>query len=171
MKDYYHPNISNSPLYDRSIEVNCLLEKDGSLKYVKNNDSLYSSFINESSTMMRDYIDPAYELKIKTDQYDNKYRCYTNSSCNNTTTVYPNNIGYECNTNMMYKLDEFNTYNNYPVCKFKDNEMICCPENIQIFDNITRRNVEISTDRPNEDLIIEQPIIPSLEFNKCYLYK
>jgi hypothetical protein len=169
--NYYHqPDISDSSLYNRSIEVNCILQDVENKQYMYNNSALNASFVNDSSTMMRGFIETTFEQKLRTDQFENKYRCSVESSFDNTT--YPNALGYECNTNMMYELDEFNTYHNYPVCKIRENnEVSCCPENIQIFDNLTRRNVELSTHKPLQDLIIEQTIIPGLTYNKCHLYK
>lgn len=164
---YHHHDIANSLLYTKSVELNCMLENIENSMYTNDNNEMSKSFVNESSTMMRGFIDPYKEQTLRTEQYDIKNKCYANSSYDNT--VYPNSIGYECNTNMMYALDNFNTYHNYPVCKIRDNNKVaCCPENIQIFDNITRRNVEIPSDRPAHDLIVEAPIIPQLQYNKCF---
>lgn len=170
--DYYQPDISNSCLYDQSVNVNCILQTEENAKYTKWNTYLNESYVEPSSTSMRCFIEPRDEFKLKTDQYLNDYRCHVDSSTN--TFEGDDCLGFECNKGMMYKLDEFNTYHNYPVCRFRDEnnkeEMTCCPENIQIFDNITRRNVEIPVIKPDNDLIMNTPIIPQLKYNKCFLY-
>lgn len=167
---FHHPDISNSSLYEKSTAINCLLEKKEDIKYTNVNKLLNQSVIEEASTNMRGFIEPVYEQHLKTDQYANKNRCYVNPSTD-TTMNYSDCVGFECNTNMMYELDNFNTYHNYPVCKVRENkEVTCCPENIQIFDNITRRNIEIPDSKQRYDLFVNEPIIPKLTYNKCYLY-
>ena len=172
--DFYKPDISNSSLYDRSVDVNCILHTEAHNKYTSWNTQMNDAFVEPASTSMRCFINPRDELKLKTDQYLNDYRCHVDSS----TESFKGDdcIGFECNKGMMYKLDEFNTYHNYPVCKVRDTnneadskEMTCCPENIQIFDNVTRRNIEIPQVKPDNDLIMDTPIIPQLRYNKCYL--
>lgn len=168
--DFYKPDVSNSSLYERSIDVNCILQNEENEKYTLWNTSLNSAYVEPSSTSMRCFINTNDELKMKTDQYLNDYRCHVDSSSDSFQN--DNCIGYECNKGMMYKLDEFNTYHNYPVCKFRTSnseEMSCCPENVQIFDNITRRNIEMPNIKPDNDLIMDTPIIPQLKYNKCYL--
>ena len=166
MSDYYHPDISNSSLYNKSVDMDCMLQIAESVKYQKLNHKINNFITEEASTMMREYIDPIYEHKLRTDQYNNQYRCYVNPIVDER--FYSDCLGFECNTNMLYKLDDFNTYHNYPVCKVRDNnEITCCPENVQIFDNMTRRNVEIPDTRPKYDLIVDKPMIPKLVYNKC----
>tara|TARA_B110000261_G_C13073321_1_gene353074 strand:- start:264 stop:773 length:510 start_codon:yes stop_codon:yes gene_type:complete len=168
---YYTDDIANSYLYDNSVKVDCLSTQIKNQMYLSQNMALNTSFLDESSTIMRGFIDTTNEHKLKTDTYDNKYRCYEKVSDHGCD--YPDYIGYECNTGMLYKLDEFNTYHNYPVCKIRDEqqEITCCPENIQIFDNITRRNIELPSHDEDRDLIIQESHIPQLQYNRCQLYK
>ena len=162
----YEPDVSNSSLYEQSLHVNCVLQTKENEKYSSINDSLNKSYTEEESTSMRCYIEREQEQRLRVDQFENKYRCHVDSS--NDQDAYDDCVGYECNRGMMYKLDNFNTYHNYPVCKIRDEKISCCPENVQIFDNMTRRNIEIPYTRPMHDLIVDSPIIPKLEYNKCF---
>ena len=74
--DYYQPDISNSCLYDQSVNVNCILQTEENAKYTKWNTYLNDSYVEPSSTSMRCFIEPRDEFKLKTDQYLNDYRCH-----------------------------------------------------------------------------------------------
>ena len=167
--DFYKADISNSTLYNRSFEVNNILRNEEAEKYDSWNTHLNAAYVEPESTSMRCFIEPTTELKLKTDQYLNDYRCHVESSTGSFKA--DDCIGFECNKGMLYKLDSFNTYHNYPVCKVREDqkEMTCCPENIQIFDNLTRRNVQVPVIKPDNDLIMDTPIIPQLKYNKCFL--
>ena len=172
MNDYHCPDIANSSLYETSVRVNCILQNIEQSKHKDLNTKLKGSVTEKSSTIMREFIEPVYEHKLKTDQYDNKYKCHYVDPSHDKDRVYSTCLGFECNTDMMYKLDDFNTYHNYPVCKVReDGQVTCCPENIQIFDNMTRRNIEMHANKPDIDLIVDHPIIPKLTYGKGYLYK
>lgn len=163
---FYEPDVSDSSLYEQSFHVNCVLQKNENERYSFLNESMNKSYLEEASTSMRCYIERDQEHKLRVDHLDNKYRCHVEPPNKQSESV--DCVGYECNQGMMYKLDNFNTYNNYPVCKIRDEKISCCPENIQIFDNITRRNIEILDTRPKHELIVDSPIIPKLVYNKCF---
>lgn len=173
---FFVADIENSSLYDRSVKVNCLfkqcLEKENSSE--KYNPSYCSTSFAHASC-----VDSEQELRlfrsqdnvcaVKPDSYDN--------------TVYPDIIGFDANVGMMYPLDEFNTYRNYPVCTYetedrKNCDRVCAPKNNQIFDNHTRKNHEIPRATPTivNRLIMEKQDRPSQKddhkcLSTCYTSK
>lgn len=159
----YEIETENSKLYDKSVEVNCLIGK--CLK-------------RESSSHIHTELDQYHctRNRFRDRDFDKEYTliqgqsdvCAVKPDTWANSCDYPDVIGFAANTGMMYPLDEFNTYRNYPVCRNKydqcqgRNRRICELMNVQIFDNLTRKNNEVvRRDRDtNVDLIVETTIKP-----------
>lgn len=184
---WHQPDINNSDVYNQSFALN------NNLKKALSNDEriqthTFGTFgVDPVTTNMRGFKDYDLEFKYQTDQYSLKYKTECPIKPIIPQTKYSDCLGYSClrdtnsSKNFMYELDEYNTYHNYPVCKYRDNpdkssfldnhseRMGCCPENIQIFNNWTgRRNaVKANRDDNSQELIMEEFEIPTLKYNKC----
>lgn len=163
---------NNSSFYDESVKLNCKiidnLQNDSYFYNKEQND--YS--VNDSKTFMRCFIDPVLEQKLRTDHLSLQYRCAVNKPA---VKDYSDCLGYACNKDQhnqfAYRLDEFNTYHNYPVCKYRneDSEATCCPENIQIFNNWTKRHNISQVTKDRQELIMEDQKIPLIKMQPCKL--
>ena len=122
------------------------------------------------------------EHNLFTDQYNlSKYKSFCDKDKKCAEKQYSDCLGYECNRNhphdFMYPLDEYNTYHNYLVCeqtKSKDEyntfSQACCPKNIQIFNNLTRRHLGVpQNNKPSQTLIMDDQAIPIVTMKRCYL--
>jgi predicted esterase YcpF (UPF0227 family) len=169
----YNPDIKNSSIYEASLKLNCNIKDNLQAFYNRNNTDIKDYSLNEQKTHMRCFKDTVLEDRLITDQFLLQYRCGIDNKKNNKE--YSNNVGYACNrepNELLYNLDEYNTYHNYPVCKLSDDnkKMSCCPENIQIFNNWTRRHIITPVVHKKQDLIMEDQHIPRLTYSKCHLY-
>lgn len=172
--EYYNHDTTNSDLYNASFSYNCDLKKQKELQDNTNDLGLRDYALNEDYTYMRCFKDPNLEHKLRSDTFDLKYRCVSKDYIRTPSTkLYSDCLGYDCkreNNEFMYDLDEFNTYHNYPVCKYRGTTeaSTCCPENIQIFNNWTRRSMAIpQRPKPNNELLMEDTKIPSLTYHTC----
>lgn len=168
--EYHAIDISDSELYKKSQEIDCLQQK-----HSKNNERLYDIYSDDVTRYYDGFIDQSTQFHIQTVNFESKMRCF-NDELFRKSSHYPDFIGYEANRGMMYKLDEFNTYNNYPVCKVREekqqgNLVSCCPKNVQIFDNLTRRRYAYPQEVKQERniLLVEETKIPELKFHQCRL--
>jgi len=137
--------------------------------------------LNEDFSHMRCFKESDLEHKLRSDTYDLQYRCIPEKYKRTPSTkVYSTCLGYECKRDepngFMYEMDEFNTYHNYPVCKYREdnnnNSIVstCCPENTQVFNNWTRRSMGFpQPPRADKDLLIEESKIPALTYNECHI--
>jgi len=163
---FYKHDVSNSKLYNESCLLNCDLveKKEGYVNMLNDEIRDYT----ETKTNCETRKDTITEHFLFTDQFDLKYRC--DATLPSQSTFNDDCLGYECNKRFMYELDEFNTYHNYPVCTTTDEGIACCPKNVQIFNNITRRNNEIPS-RVSDSILLFEDDIPKLQYNTCRLYK
>jgi hypothetical protein len=174
MVSYYENDINDSQTYLNSVRMHCDLMHTQTNTYMDAVNKTADYIGDGVATNMRCFKDPELEQNFKLDQYNLNYRCDPFISRDNQKD-YSDCLGYACNREedaFMYALDEFNTYHNYLVCKNKhDNDMItCCPENIQIFNNWTKRHMAYKPTRPKQDLFIEEQKIPLITYKRCYLY-
>ena len=177
---YHQIDISDSDIYNLSMQYQCGL-KDKKENYdVSMNCGLTDYSLSEEKTHMRCFIEPVLEQKLKTDTFDTSYKCGGPNKIYKRTPsdkVYSTCLGYDCHkedNDFMYELDDYNTYHNYPVCKYRDDEKktkTCCPENTQIFYNLTRRNVGFPYKERKENTNLDKFFfdIPDLKYNKCRL--
>lgn len=178
---YYQADISASDVYNQSMSYQCNLKEQKSLLEEKNDINILNYSLSFDKTNMRCFKNSDLEQKLRTDTFDTAYKCsgpnipYVR---NPSTKTYSECLGYECNNEaneFLYKLDEFNTYHNYPVCKARndDEQITCCPENTQLFNNLTRRNMafEQPPSQPKDIPALNRYFfdIPDLKYNKCYL--
>lgn len=172
--EYYNHDTTNSDLYNASFLYNCDLKQQKEFQDKTNDLGIRDYTLNEDYTYMRCFKDPKLEHKLRSDTYDLKYRCVSKEYLRTPSTkVYSDCLGYDCKrekNEFMYDLDEFNTYHNYPVCKFRGTteESTCCPENTQIFNNWTRRSMAFpQRPKPNNELLMEETKIPALTYHTC----
>lgn len=173
--EYYKHDTQNSDLYNASFMYNCELKKEKDYLDTKNDVGLRDYSLNEAYSHMRCFKNPELESKLITDTYDLKYRCVDKEYLRKPSTqTYSDCLGYDCKyeaNEFMYELDDFNTYHNYPVCKQRDEESeqsTCCPENIQVFNNLTRRNMSFpQSPKPKQDLLMDETKIPSITYHEC----
>lgn len=168
---FYEIDTEDSSLYEDSLKLHCNMKDALQNSYYNKNKNISEYSTSYDKTYMRCFKDVNLEDMYRKDTFQLKYRCgYTeDSSLNNTK--YSDCLGYSCNkeqNEFLYNLDEFNTYHNYLVCD--DNSMTCCPENIQIFNNWTRRHMPVKPVKPPQDIIMDEQEIPKLTYNKCVLY-
>ncbi len=178
---YYQPDISDSDIYNQSMRYQCNLKEQKTLLEDSTDMRLEGYSLSGDKTHMRCFKDPVLEQKLRTDTYDITNKCggptvpYVRNS---STKTYSECLGYDCNredNEFMYKLDEFNTYHNYPVCKLRGDskQLTCCPENTQLYNNVTRRSMafEQSPKAPKDIPALDRYFfdIPDLKYNKCYL--
>ena len=161
---------TNSGFYDDSVKLNCKIMDDlqNNAYFFNKEQSNYS--VDDSKTFMRCFTDPVLEQKLRTDHLSLKYRCGIKKP---PVKDYSDCLGYSCNKdqhNMFaYNLDEFNTYHNYPVCKYRNNEEepTCCPENIQIFNNWTKRHNISQVTKERQELLMQDQEIPLIKMQPC----
>ena len=167
---FYTHDIADSDLYKQSLDVGCSLHNATHAAYSSRIQQQAAYGLNYDSTHYRGYIDSDREHQFRTDQFDLKYRCPSSNDAQHTYTN-DDSLGYACNKGFMYELDEHNTYHNYIVCKNRDDAttMTCCPENIQIFNNLTRRTMEQQPHKPKAVLFVEDEKIPTVTYSKCKL--
>jgi hypothetical protein len=173
---YFKYDTENSDLYNASFMYNCHMKKNKECGD-KVFDTGYNNYaLDDAYSHLRCFIDPVMEQKLRTDVYSLKYRCLDNEQRRNPSSkTYSTCLGYDCkreSNEFMYELDEFNTYHNYPVCKFrgKATKSTCCPENTQIFNNLTRRSMSFpQKPKPPQELLMEDAKIPSLTYHECRL--
>lgn len=175
---FHHPDTINSTTYTDSLLLNNQYIQDLEDQYNETNRSASSLFVDKDQFNYKCVDNIVLEDKIRKNAlllFNNK--CFVPPCKPNKT--YSNALGYACNkepNNFLYKLDEHNTYHNYPVCKKNDDNndksITCCPENIQLFNNWTRRRLPVntSTNKPKKELIMLVDRIPSLKYNECQLY-
>lgn len=183
---WHQPDINNSEIYDQSLALNDHLKKKLTDDESNQNRTFGTFGVDPVTTNMRCFKDYDLEFKYQTDQYSLKYKteCPPEKKMNNIE--YSDCLGYSClrdknsSENFMYDLDEYNTYHNYIVCKYRDNpdkssdntyqQMGCCPENTQIFNNLTKRHNAVrlqNNDDSKQELIMEEFKIPMLKYYKC----
>lgn len=175
--EYYNHDTANSAMYNASFLYNCDLRKQKEWQDEANDASVRNYALSDDNTYRRGFKDPNLEHKLRSDTFDLKYRCVSKEYMRTPSTkLYSDCLGYDCNRNgndFMYDLDEFNTYHNYPVCKFRGTTKAstCCPENTQIFNNLTRRSMAFpQRPKPNRELLMEETKIPSLTYHNCECY-
>jgi uncharacterized protein with PIN domain len=158
----------NSSYYEQSVKLNCKIIDNLQTNSHFDNKEKSMYFVDDSTTHMRCFIDPVLEQKLKTDHLSLDYRC---GIVKPPAKQYSDCLGYACNKDthnqFAYNLDEFNTYHNYPVCKYRNNEteVTCCPENIQIFNNWTKRHAISEHPKVNSHLLMED--IPIVKHEGC----
>lgn len=171
-KIYHNFDTDNSDIYMQSMLLNCDLKSQKEF-YDKRNDNVVMAYnLSEDKTHMRCFKDPVLEQNLRTDIYSLDYKCKNDVyPMADKNKVYSQCLGYECNrekSEFMYDLDEFNTYHNYPVCKNREgNTFTCCPENIQIYNNWTKRQYAFKKPSIPKPLIMKEEKIPPLTYNEC----
>jgi hypothetical protein len=165
---YYRPDTKDSSLYEKS----CLLNHDlVNSKRVNESYMNYKNSVHAFATNHCQQIrDTDKEDLIFKDQYDLKYRC-KDASLPKVPDFVDNSLGYECNKGFMYTLDNYNTYHNYLVCENTEKGKVCCPKNVQLFRNHTRRNTEIPMHESSKLYFNDVDKLPNLTYNVCHLYK
>lgn len=177
MEVYHKFDTQNSSTYNESLNTHLKLEEKQS-----NNLADISGVYNDNTFEIEDIMaarsmrcqkDTTLEFNLLTDQFNiPKYKTY----CPSTPIAskeYSDCLGYQCNRNhphdFMYQLDEYNTYHNYLVCDEPERKT-CCPKNVQIFDNWTRRHHSTVQDpKPPTTLILEENKIPLVTMKQCNL--
>lgn len=164
---YHEIDIHDSDTYTDSVLYNCYLQEGQTLL-----DDAVQTFPLNNEKHMRGCIDRVKEQHLKTDQYDSKYRCHFERKPDKGD--YSDCLGYSCNrekNEFMYKLDEFNTYRNYPVRHGGSTITSSpgfCPENVQLFNNWTKRHDEsFETYKTENNLIMNEEKIPMVSYKTC----
>jgi hypothetical protein len=178
---YHQFDTHDSEMYIRALATHHDLknkhEQHRSKTTAAENDHLFN-FKDISLVRLNQHKDATIEHNLWTDQYNtNKYKvncAYKIYDEMNQGKNYSDCLGYECNRNhphdFMYLLDEYNTYHNYPVCTMDPNiqTINCCPKNVQIFNNLTRRHyAHPQPARTPVTLFIEDDKIPMATMNSC----
>jgi hypothetical protein len=162
---FYKDDVVDSHLYVQSCLINSdLIHKNNIANMGLNRGN---SIRNELNVQCKSIKDPMKEHFLLRPRFNAKYVCDEITQYSEPFT--DDSLGYECNKGFMYELDEFNTYHNYPVCSLRDNNIACCPKNVQIFNNITKRNNEVPMHVRN-DILLFKDNIPHLKYNTCQLY-
>lgn len=174
--ELYAHDVADSDLYKQSLDMGCALHNAKHAAYTHHTRQHASYGVNYDHTRFRGLLDTDREQQFRTDQFDLRYRCPPSQeemqSSRLANADMPNDdLGYACNKGFMYELDSHNTYHNYIVCKNRDTSIAqtCCPENIQIFNNITRRTIEQDHRKPDNVLFVEDEKIPTLTYSQCML--
>lgn len=164
---FYQHEVADSKLYEQSHLLNCDLA---------NTRNVSDGFLNRQ---LADYVtvdtscakekNPDTEHLLITDQFNLKYRC--EDATQPTNPFVDNSLGFATNKGFMYGLDDFNTYHNYPVCTKNEHGEACCPKNVQIFRNMTRRNNELPVRATEQSVLLFDDNIPKLTYNTCKLYE
>jgi hypothetical protein len=182
---WHQPDINNSDIYNQSFALNDYLKNELTHDEKIQNRTFGTFGVDPVTTNMRCFKDYDLEFKYQTDQYSLKYKTECPEK-RNVNIEYSDCLGYSClrdtnsSKNFMYDLDEYNTYHNYLVCKNRDKpdkssfsnntsqQMGCCPENIQVFNNWTKRhNAVRQINDGTQELIMEEFKIPILKYYKC----
>lgn len=164
---FYQHEIANSKLYEKSRLLNCDLVNTRNVSEGFMNRQLTNYATVDTSCSKEN--SPDTEHFLITDQFNAKYRC--EDATQPTNPFVDNSLGFAANKGFMYGLDDFNTYHNYPVCTKNENGEACCPKNVQIFRNMTRRNNEIPAREMEQSVLLFDDNIPKLTYNTCKLYE
>lgn len=164
---FYQHDVANSKLYEQARLLNCDLVNTRNVA-----DGFFNKQVTNYATVdttCRDTKSPDTEHFLITDQFNLKYRC--EDATLPTNPFVDDSLGFATNKGFMYALDDFNTYHNYPVCTTKESgEMACCPKNVQIFRNMTRRNHEVPPRETEQSVLMFDDNLPKLTYNTCKLY-